>query len=102
MTTSMVGRPSRSKARTTGGSGVMGNLQYDDHHRLEYDDHHPMSNGGRMPWKKEHKTETRSRILEAASAAIREKGVAGVGVAGMMESAGLTHGGFYAHFESKD
>ena len=55
-----------------------------------------------MPWKKEHKEETRARILDAASAAIREKGVAGVGVAEMMEAAGLTHGGFYAHFRSKD
>jgi TetR/AcrR family transcriptional repressor of nem operon len=55
-----------------------------------------------MPWKKDHKEETRARILDAASAAIREKGVAGVGVAEMMEAAGLTHGGFYAHFKSKD
>jgi TetR/AcrR family transcriptional regulator, transcriptional repressor for nem operon len=55
-----------------------------------------------MPWKKDHKEETRARILDAASAAIREKGVAGVGVADMMEAAGLTHGGFYAHFKSKD
>jgi len=55
-----------------------------------------------MPWKKEHKEETRARILDAASAAIRQKGVAGVGVAEMMEAAGLTHGGFYAHFRSKD
>ena len=55
-----------------------------------------------MPWKKDHKEETRAKILDAASAAIREKGVAGVGVAEMMEAAGLTHGGFYAHFKSKD
>ena len=56
----------------------------------------------KMPWNKEHKSATRGRILEAASAAIRERGVAGVGVAEMMEAAGLTHGGFYAHFKSKD
>ena len=55
-----------------------------------------------MPWKKEHKSETRGRILETASAAIRERGVAGIGVAQVMEAAGLTHGGFYAHFDSKD
>jgi TetR/AcrR family transcriptional repressor of nem operon len=55
-----------------------------------------------MPWNKEHKTETRERILEAASAAIRERGVAGVSVADAMRAAGLTHGGFYAHFGSKD
>src|SRR5947207_7915133 len=55
-----------------------------------------------MPWKKDHKSETRGRILEKAAAAIRARGVAGVGVAQMMEAAGLTHGGFYAHFPSKD
>jgi TetR/AcrR family transcriptional repressor of nem operon len=55
-----------------------------------------------MPWKKEHKEETRGRILEAAAAAIRERGVAGVSVAEVMQAAGLTHGGFYAHFGSKD
>jgi len=55
-----------------------------------------------MPWSKDHKQATRGRILETASTALRAKGVAGVGVAQVMESAGLTHGGFYAHFESKD
>ena len=55
-----------------------------------------------MPWKKDHKTATRGRILETAATAIRAKGVAGVGVAQVMEAAGLTHGGFYAHFGSKD
>jgi TetR/AcrR family transcriptional repressor of nem operon len=55
-----------------------------------------------MPWSKDHKSATRGRILETASGAIRERGVAGVGVAQVMEAAGLTHGGFYAHFDSKD
>lgn len=55
-----------------------------------------------MPWSKDHKSTTRGRILETASTAIREKGVAGVGVAQVMEAAGLTHGGFYAHFGSKE
>jgi TetR/AcrR family transcriptional repressor of nem operon len=55
-----------------------------------------------MPWTKEHKSATRTRILDAASAALRRKGVAGVGVAEMMDAAGLTHGGFYSHFRSKD
>jgi TetR/AcrR family transcriptional repressor of nem operon len=58
--------------------------------------------GGPMPWSKDHKSTTRGRILETASTALRAKGVAGVGVAQVMESAGLTHGGFYAHFDSKD
>ena len=55
-----------------------------------------------MPWKKEHKSATRGRILEAAATAIRAKGVAGLGVAQVMEASGLTHGGFYAHFDSKE
>jgi TetR/AcrR family transcriptional regulator, transcriptional repressor for nem operon len=55
-----------------------------------------------MPWKKEHKSATRGRILETAATAIRTKGVAGLGVAQVMEASGLTHGGFYAHFGSKE
>ena len=42
------------------------------------------------------------RIVEAAARAIRRHGYAGVGVADVMREAGLTHGGFYAHFESRD
>src|SRR5438445_8203663 len=48
------------------------------------------------------KEETRERILRAAARAIRKHGYAGVGVADVMKQAGLTHGGFYAHFESRD
>jgi AcrR family transcriptional regulator len=48
------------------------------------------------------KEETRSRILRAAARAIRKHGYEGVGVADVMKEAGLTHGGFYAHFESRD
>ncbi|MGD1065492.1 MAG: TetR/AcrR family transcriptional regulator [Vulcanimicrobiaceae bacterium] len=55
-----------------------------------------------MPWSPEHKPETRARILDAAAAAFRERGVAEVGLAEIMRSAGLTHGGFYGHFRSKD
>jgi TetR/AcrR family transcriptional repressor of nem operon len=55
-----------------------------------------------MPWKKEHKSATRGRILEKAATAIRAKGVAGLGVAQVMQASGLTHGGFYAHFGSKE
>lgn len=42
------------------------------------------------------------RIVEAASRAVRRHGYAGVGVAEVMKEAGLTHGGFYAHFDSRD
>lgn len=53
-------------------------------------------------YSKEHKEETRRRILEAAARAYREEGVEGVGIGELMQSIGLTHGGFYAHFDSKD
>jgi TetR/AcrR family transcriptional regulator, transcriptional repressor for nem operon len=42
------------------------------------------------------------RIVEAAARAVRRGGYAGTGVAEIMSDAGLTHGGFYAHFESRD
>ena len=42
------------------------------------------------------------RILDAAARAVRKNGYAGVGVADVMKEAGLTHGGFYAHFQSRD
>lgn len=45
---------------------------------------------------------THDRILDAASRAIRRGGYDGVGLATIMKEAGLTHGGFYAHFESRD
>src|SRR5262245_20121520 len=48
------------------------------------------------------KAETRERILRAAARAIRKHGYEGVGVAEVMKDAGLTHGGFYAHFKSRD
>ena len=48
------------------------------------------------------KEETRERIVRAAARALRQHGYEGVGVADVMKEAGLTHGGFYAHFESRD
>jgi len=48
------------------------------------------------------KEETRARVVKAAAAAVRAKGPDGVGVAEIMKEAGLTHGGFYAHFPSKE
>jgi TetR/AcrR family transcriptional repressor of nem operon len=55
-----------------------------------------------MPWSKEHKNETRRRIMEAAAKTFRARGAAGAGLTDVMREAGLTHGGFYAHFKSKD
>lgn len=45
---------------------------------------------------------TRERIVRAAAKAIRKRGYEGLGVAEVMKDAGLTHGGFYAHFDSRD
>ena len=45
---------------------------------------------------------THDRIVEVAARALRRNGYAGVGVAEVMKEAGLTHGGFYAHFESRN
>jgi len=58
---------------------------------------HPM---GRTP--NSRKEETHERILNAAARAIHRHGYAGVGVADVMKEAGLTHGGFYAHFDSRE
>jgi len=48
------------------------------------------------------KEATHERIVEAAARAIRRSGYNGTGVADIMKDAGLTHGGFYAHFESRE
>jgi TetR/AcrR family transcriptional regulator, transcriptional repressor for nem operon len=55
-----------------------------------------------MRYSREHKQETHARIVRKASVRLREKGAHGVGVADLMKEAGLTHGGFYGHFESKE
>lgn len=55
-----------------------------------------------MRYDNEHKEQTRNRVLKAAAKAIRADGPHRVGVAAVMAEAGLTHGGFYAHFSSKD
>jgi TetR/AcrR family transcriptional repressor of nem operon len=55
-----------------------------------------------MRYDAEHKQRTRQKVLSEAAAAIREHGPGGIGVADLMAKAGLTHGGFYAHFKSKD
>jgi TetR/AcrR family transcriptional repressor of nem operon len=55
-----------------------------------------------MRYSKEHKQETHARIVRKASVRLREKGAHGVGVADLMKEAGLTHGGFYAHFASRE
>ncbi|WP_328767143.1 TetR/AcrR family transcriptional regulator [Streptomyces sp. NBC_00286] len=51
---------------------------------------------------KEHKSETRRRIIETAGRRLKQDGIDGSGVSTLMKDAGLTNGAFYAHFESKD
>jgi TetR/AcrR family transcriptional repressor of nem operon len=55
-----------------------------------------------MRYSKEHKAETHERIVKQASVRLRERGAHGIGVADLMKEVGLTHGGFYAHFDSRE
>lgn len=55
-----------------------------------------------MRYSKDHKAETHARIVKTASVRLREKGPSGIAVADLMKESGLTHGGFYAHFDSRD
>ena len=55
-----------------------------------------------MRYSREHKLETHARIVKKASIRLRERGAHGIGVADLMKDAGLTHGGFYAHFNSRE
>lgn len=55
-----------------------------------------------MRYSPEHKRKTHEKILRAAGRQFRERGFAEAGVASIMDEAELTHGGFYAHFASKD
>src|SRR6266545_3480260 len=51
---------------------------------------------------REQAAANREKILEVAGTLFRERGYDGIGVADIMKHAGLTHGGFYGHFRSKD
>ncbi len=51
---------------------------------------------------KDQAAENRARVVDAAAALFREKGFDAVGVAELMRAAGMTHGGFYNHFASKE
>ena len=55
-----------------------------------------------MRYAKEHKKETRQRIIATAGRRLKRDGIDGSGVATLMKDAGLTNGAFYTHFESKD
>jgi TetR/AcrR family transcriptional regulator, transcriptional repressor for nem operon len=51
---------------------------------------------------KQEAAQTRRRIVEAAATEFRRNGITSTGLSDLMAEAGLTHGGFYRHFESKD
>ncbi len=55
-----------------------------------------------MPYSKAHKARTRARIVAAAARAFRAEGIGNVTIPALMRDAGLTHGGFYAHFANKE
>ena len=55
-----------------------------------------------MKVSREQAAQNRERIVETAAQLFRERGFEGIGVADLMKEAGLTHGGFYGHFSSKD
>jgi TetR/AcrR family transcriptional regulator, transcriptional repressor for nem operon len=55
-----------------------------------------------MRYERDHKARTHERIVKNASRQFRAKGLNGPGVIKLMKSSGLTHGGFYKHFKSKD
>jgi TetR/AcrR family transcriptional regulator, transcriptional repressor for nem operon len=61
-----------------------------------------MSGAARKRTVSRRKDATHERIVEAAARAIRRSGYSGTGVADIMKEAGLTHGGFYAHFASRE
>ena len=55
-----------------------------------------------MRYRPEHKLETHQKIVKDASRRVRVEGLNGAAVTAVMKDAGLTHGGFYKHFGSKD
>jgi TetR/AcrR family transcriptional regulator, transcriptional repressor for nem operon len=55
-----------------------------------------------MRYDADHKQKSRERVISEAAKAIRSEGPQAISVAGVMGAAGLTHGAFYAHFDSRD
>jgi TetR/AcrR family transcriptional regulator, transcriptional repressor for nem operon len=69
---------------------------------MEYDRHHIWCYSVTMSIPPTRREVTHDRIVDVAARSLRRNGYNGVGVADVMKQAGLTHGGFYAHFESRD
>jgi TetR/AcrR family transcriptional regulator, transcriptional repressor for nem operon len=77
-------------------------LNDDDHLDDQYDMYHTENRSSEMGYSQQHKAETRAKLLRLASVTLREDGPDKLGVIELMRTAGLTHGGFYAHFKSRE
>jgi AcrR family transcriptional regulator len=55
-----------------------------------------------MRYSQDHKAQTHKRIIKEASVRVRRDGIGATGLQPLMKALGLTHGGFYSHFKSKD
>jgi TetR/AcrR family transcriptional repressor of nem operon len=55
-----------------------------------------------MRYPEEHKAQVRARIVAAAAKMLRERGLSAVSIPELMKQVGLTHGGFYSHFQDRD
>jgi AcrR family transcriptional regulator len=55
-----------------------------------------------MRYSQDHKAQTHQRIIKEASERFRRDGIGATGLQPLMKALGLTHGGFYSHFKSKD
>jgi|TARA_R110000796_G_scaffold82691_9_gene181504 TetR/AcrR family transcriptional repressor of nem operon len=79
---------------------------HDGHHHYINDTHHQKATAKRkrssMRVSKEQAAANREQIVHQAARLFRERGFDGIGVAELMKNAGLTHGGFYGHFDSKE
>src|SRR5207247_1047500 len=64
-------------------------------------DHLRTLHGGAMRYVEDHRRQTHDRIVENASYGLRQSGAEGLSVVELMKLAGLTHGGFYNHFDSR-
>ena len=89
-------RASCDEERCRKGSRAWQELRRASRPEMVYDGHHMKRPGTRS------KDASHERIVEAAARAIRRSGYNGTGVADIMKDAGLTHGGFYAHFASRE
>jgi TetR/AcrR family transcriptional regulator, transcriptional repressor for nem operon len=80
---------------------MVANLDDEHHPHSVQDDGHNLRCQA-MGHSKANKQRSRELIVKTAAKVFRERGVDGIGLADLMKAAGLTHGGFYGHFDSRD